>query len=74
MPSPDEIDKLARNVRRLWARMCREAGIPEDSSFVNIEVFKGNKYLPIYDKALADLQEARRRYASGYTGQKIDRS
>lgn len=83
MPTPDDLNQkaeehiagLARTVKQLWAKMCREAGIPEDSSFVDVEVFKGSRYLRCYDRALRRLMEARRqRAAGGYAGLRIDGS
>ena len=63
---------LAHIVHDLWGKMCQEAGIPEDSKFVDTECFKGSKYLQFYNNAINQYFEAKHQYASGgYVGLKI---
>jgi hypothetical protein len=63
---------LAHTVKQLWVSMCEEEGIPTDSKFV---VFSDdNKFMPFYNRAMEQLQEARRQFAAGgYVGLKIGR-
>jgi len=66
----DYIEGLRATVHELWEKCCEEDQIPLGSKFC---VFSdGNKYLPFYNNALAQLWEAEAQYkAGGYVGLRI---
>ena len=66
------IEGLRNTVRQLWIKCCDEEGIPSDSKFVVFS--RNNKYVPFYNSALRQLQEAEAQFKIfGYVGLKISK-
>ena len=53
-----EIQGWQNTVRALWAAMCKDVGIPEDSKFVESSVLKASRYYQFYNQALKSLWKA----------------
>ncbi len=66
------ITDLAATVRQLWKAMCNDVGIPENTSFVDMELLKQSKFYPFHEKAMYQYFEAVNTYrCGGYVGLQI---